>query len=269
MQIISASRRTDIPAFYSEEFLKLLKKGSFIWKNPFNKNQIKEISLQSKDILGIVFWSKHPQKIEPLLHYLQEQNIPYYFQYTLNNYPSYLEPSLPPLKERIDNFRRLALKTQAQNIIWRYDPIIISNKTSGNFHLEQIDFLAEQLKNSFRHLSVSFIHYYRKTKYKLKNLKTNQKIEFYDALDLKYATQLSKFIEKLLQVGKKHNIDIVSCAIPKEQGLKPGKCVDASFFGAQIKTDKNQRANCNCDKSIDVGSYNTCKWGCLYCYACK
>src|SRR6056297_3462321 len=131
--IISASRRTDIPAFYSDWFMNRIREGYYFKVNPFNKNQKKGISLDSKEVDMIVFWSKYP---EPMIEYIDElssKGYNFYFQYTLNNYPEILEPRLPDLEKRIEVFKKLSEKIGKKRVIWRYDPIIISNKTPMEF----------------------------------------------------------------------------------------------------------------------------------------
>ena len=122
--IISASRRTDIPAFYSEWFMNRIREEYFYKVNPFNKNQVKGISLAPEDVDAIVFWSKHPKPIIPHLKKLNEKGYNYYFQYTMNNYPEILEPNLPELSKRIDVFKKLSSQTSPKQVVWRYDPII-------------------------------------------------------------------------------------------------------------------------------------------------
>jgi len=133
---IGASRRTDIPAFYSEWFMNKIEIGFCKTINPFNAKQIKTVSLKPKDVDAIVFWTKNP---EPMLKYINKlENIGYryYFQFTLNDYPKELEPKVPIVTERIATFKKLSEMIGKQRVIWRYDPIIFSNVTDLNYHKE-------------------------------------------------------------------------------------------------------------------------------------
>ena len=126
--IVSASRSTDIPAFYSDWFFHRLRVGYSVWTNPFNGVKI-YVSYQNTRF--IVFWSKNPRPLLAHLHELKENNISCYVQYTLNDYVNEgLEKGVPSLEERIDTFKQLVDKLGKGRVIWRFDPLILTDKIS-------------------------------------------------------------------------------------------------------------------------------------------
>ena len=132
--IISASRRTDIPAFYSEWFVNRLQEGYCLVPNPFNPRQVSRISLVPESVDAIVFWSKNPAPMLPFLPMVEDLSYRFYFLFTVNDYPKALEPGLPPLVERISTFVELSQRIGPRCVIWRYDPIILSNRTDASYH---------------------------------------------------------------------------------------------------------------------------------------
>jgi hypothetical protein len=162
--IISASRRTDIPAFYSEWFMNRIRAGYCTTINPFNRHQVARVSLRPNDVDVIVFWTKNP---EPLIQHLEELDncgFRYYFQYTLTGYPKAIEPSVPEPKKGISTFKKLADLIGPEKVIWRYDPIIISNRTDSDYHKKQIDHIARELEGFTHRLVISVVDEYRKAK---------------------------------------------------------------------------------------------------------
>lgn len=192
--IISASRSTDIPAFYSKWLIYRLKKGYVIWYNPFNR---KSMYISFQNTKAIVFWSKNPAPLIPYLKELDNLGIQYYFQYTLNDYePEGLEPNIPPLDERISTFLKLSSLIGKEKVIWRFDPIIITKITSPRTILKRIWNIGNSLKGSTEKLVFSFIdiNFYRKVQNNLvkeTNLFTKKNIE---------SSELNKYqIEEIIQ----------------------------------------------------------------------
>ena len=252
--IISASRRTDIPAFFGDEFYHSLKKREFKLINPFNR----KVSLlkfnNDSEIEGIVFWSKNPKNMFENLKKIKKRNTPFYFHFTINNYPENIEPGVPRLSERIKILKDLYSIISPYKIIWRYDPIILTEDFNTNFHIENFEKILSDIKPYIFYVTVSILTVYRKIK---KN--------FQYTPDKKTEREI---ILKLNEIAKKYGIDLKTCCYNVE-GVEKGKCIDASIFGSalKIKKDKGQRELCNCDKSVDIGYYRTCKHNCLYCYA--
>ncbi|MEW6229256.1 MAG: DUF1848 family protein, partial [Bacillota bacterium] len=144
--IISASRRTDIPKFYSEWFMNRVRAGFCTFPNPFNPKQLIEVSLRPEDVDVIVFWSKDPGPLIPHLGELDRRGLRYYFQFTVNGYPGFMEPNVPPLGEVLDTFGRLSATVSPDRMIWRYDPIVLSNATGLEYHVRRFGEIAGALK---------------------------------------------------------------------------------------------------------------------------
>jgi hypothetical protein len=273
--IISASRRTDIPAFYSDWFFKRIAEEFCIVKNPFNPSQTYRVSLMPEDVDAIVFWSKNPEAIIHRLPELDAMGFRYYFQFTLNNYPKELEGGVPPLKKRIGTFIRLSNMLGFERVIWRYDPIIISNITGHDYHYDKFSSLCEKLGGYTKRVMVSVVEYYKKTVRNLKRLEPDgYKFDF----DARQGEATDVLLEKMAKIANNHGIEILSCAQVRnyeELGIKPGSCVDGELINRlwgldlHVKKDPGQRKFCLCSVSKDIGMNDTCTHDCPYCYATK
>jgi len=270
--IISASRRTDIPAFYSEWFVNRVRAGYCTAVNPFNRHQVARVLLKPEDVDVIVFWTKNP---EPLIEHLKEidaRGFRYYFQYTLNGYPRAIEPHVPELSKRIGTFKKLAELIGPEKVIWRYDPIVISSLTDSEYHKKQIDQIARELEGCTYRLVISVVDEYRKAKINFDRLE-KQSVTIERQIS---ENQVRDVVEFAVDRAKRSNMETFSCAEVldlKLYGLMPGKCIDDSYikrvFGINVTSekDKSQRMECGCVRSKDIGAYDTCLHGCLYCYA--
>lgn len=272
--IISASRATDIPAFYGNNFIESLKKGYTIWKNPFNG---KEIYVSFQNTRVFVFWTKNPKSLIPYLDFLNEKNYNYYFQFTLNDYDKTLEKYIPPLQDRIETFIELSQKIGKEKVIWRFDPYILTKEIGVEELLNKTENIASEISNYTEKLVFSFadISSYNKVKRNMRNIDYREFSE----------CEMFEIAEGLQKIGKSYNIEISSCSeeIELEKfGISHNKCIDdklllklfpedklLSDFLLQNKNlkDKGQRKNCGCIASKDIGTYNTCTHGCVYCYA--
>jgi len=263
--IISASRRTDIPAFYSDWFFNRIKEGYVLVRNPMNIHQISKKSLTPDVVDCIVFWTKNPK---PMISRLDElKDYCYYFQFTLNSYAKDIEPNVPSKdKGVIETFKTLSDKIGSERLIWRYDPILINNKYTVDYHIKYFRKLAEMLDGKFEHCVISFVDYYRKNS---SNFKENNISELeYDSIK----TIVKSFTETAEQFG----FTIKTCAEKydlSKYGIIHNKCIDDELIGRilgidlSVQKDKNQRDECGCVESIDIGLYNTCPHSCKYCYA--
>ena len=263
--IISASRRTDIPSYYSDWFINRIKEGYVYIRNPFNKNQISKVSLSKDAVDCIVFWTKNPKNMIDKLDELNGYD--YYFQFTLTSYGKDIEPNLPNKSEElISVFKRLSYKIGKDKVIWRYDPILLSDKYDKEYHLRAFEKISNNLKGYTNKVIISFIDLYDKT---IRNTKD---------LNLKELNKedMMFFAKNLSITAKKNNMMIETCAEEidlSEFGVGHGHCIDKdlieNIIGCKIKANKNknQRPICGCMESIDIGSYNTCLNGCRYCYA--
>ncbi len=273
--IISASRRTDIPAFFGDWFKEKIQEGFFLSKNPFNPNQIKKVSLAPEDVDIFAFWTKNPEPFIKNLKYLDENNFKYFFLFTLNSYPKFLEPEIPSFEKRVETFLNLSQITGFEKIIWRYDPIILSSETPMEFHLKQIDTISSLLKGSTTKVKISFVEMYKKVIRRFNKIEISENIKFYDPAKEK-KKEIHSFLKEILKITKKNNIEPLSCS--DNSGLTKniipaGSCIDGDLIkrilnsSKEFPGDKNQRGNCLCSKAVDMGSYNTCSFKCSYCYA--
>lgn len=262
--IISVSRRTDIPAFYSDWFFNRLNEGYVLVRNPINKKQLSKVSLSKRDVDCFVFWTKNPT---PFLSRINElDGYDFYFQFTINSYSKDLELNVPTKKNIIQTFIKLSERIGSKRVIWRYDPIILSEKYSIDYHLKYFDYIASQLYGYTEKCVISFIDMYKKCE---KNLKDTDIKEFINEEKRNISKNLSL-------ISRKYNIVIETCAESVELddiGINHNKCIDdeliSAITGKKVKNikDKNQRLECGCIESVDIGEYNTCIHNCLYCYA--
>jgi hypothetical protein len=231
-----------------------------------NFNQISKINLAPDVVDGIVFWTKNPI---PMLNRLDVlKNYMYYFQFTITPYAKDVELNLPAKNELIlPAFKRLSDIIGADRVIWRYDPILISAKYPLEYHVRAFKKIAEELQNYTRKVIISFIDMdYRGVKGNIKELAL---LDFPPTAQLELSSQLA-------EIAHSFNLSIDTCAegIDLQQfGIEHARCIDDRLFGKllgyslDIDKDKNQRLECGCVSSIDIGMYNTCRNGCRYCYA--
>ena len=272
--IISASRRTDIPAFYAQWFINRIRAGHCTVPNPFNRKQVSHISLCPEDVTIIVFWTRNPQPLIPYLKELDQLGFRYYFQYTVMNNPRLIDTMAPSLSSSLKIFKKLSDLIGPERVIWRYDPVIISNITGIEFHTATYKNIAETLKNYTQRSVISLLDIYPKLKKRLKALKDNG-VEIVD-YNKKYDKRFDELMYTLAGAAEQNKMEIVSCAEEpdlKKYNIHPGKCIDDNYikrvFGINVthKKDPSQRKACGCVVSKDIGAYNTCLSGCQYCYA--
>ena len=257
--IILASRRTDIPAFYADWLAGRLKAGYCLVKNPYNPAQVKRVSLLPEDVDGIVLWTKNAAPLLPQLAALDKYL--YYFQYTITPYHPDIETGLADKRTTvIPAFQNLAAIIGAKRMIWRYDPILITPRYSYQYHISAFTSLCEHLAGSCEKCVISFVVAYQSIAKKLAGIG-------HAPLD---AEDKFRLAADLLRIAKEHGIALCACCeLPGlyELGMRPISCVDASLFATNAPRDKHQREGCNCAVSVDIGAYNSCMNGCVYCYA--
>ena len=296
--VVSASRSTDIPAFYCDWFFHRLKIGYSVWTNPFNG---KDIAISYAKTRFIVFWSKNPRPLLAHLDELKELGINCYVQYSLNDYENEkLEKGVPPLTERIDTFKRLVDRLGFGGVIWRFDPLMLTDDIDIDSLLRKIENIGNQINGYTEKLVFSFadIAIYRKVK---SNLETNG-IPYHEWTK----EQMKEFAIRLVKLNKDKgwNYELATCGEEgKYEGIKTNSCIDdvlmirraykdeklRQYLGAQFvnpelnpnavkldngfyailenNKDNGQREFCGCMKSKDIGQYNTCIHMCEYCYA--
>ena len=274
--IISASRRTDIPAFYSDWFMTRIREGFFHRVNPFNANQVSAFSLNPEHVDAICFWTKNPRSLMAHLDELDQRGYRYYFQFTLNPYDRSFEPHVPPLANRIATFQELADRIGPEKVVWRYDPVILTSATSVAWHLEQVEQIATQLADATRRLVFSFYDFYGKGQGRLHAALKGTSIILHDISAPNHATELHELAQGFKTTADRHCLRILSCSEDLDLSsfdIEHGACIDGNLirelFDGNPTTakDKNQRPACRCVESVDMGIYNTCHFGCTYCYA--
>lgn len=264
--IISASRRTDIPAYFSEWFFKRIKAGYVLVPNPFHTKMISKISLRPEVVDCIVFWTKNPA---PMLGRLEElQDYPYYFQFILNAYGKEMEANLPVLEKRIVTFKKLSDRIGREKVIWRYDPIFTNEKYDVSFHREVFEMIASQLKDYTERCMLGFLDHYPHIRNVVKKFH----------IDPLRRGEIEEMASSFLKAATSASIHLTTCTVKvnlSQLGIPAGMCIDKALverlagYPISAEKDKNQREVCRCMQSIDIGTYNTCLNGCIYCYAVK
>jgi hypothetical protein len=275
--IISASRRTDIPAFYSEWFMNRIRAGYCTVPNPFNRSQVSVVSLRPEDVDVVVFWTRNPRPLFPHLAELDGRGYVYYFQYTVMNNPRVLDRKTPSLGASLRAFRELSERIGAERLIWRYDPIVFSNVTGVDFHQREYERIAQELRGCTKRCVISIVDStYRKTSKRLREL-TRQGVELVSCNDGS-ADWFAELMRTMAGVAHENEMEIYSCAEAidlRPYGIRPGKCIDDEYirevFGLSVasRKDPGQRELCNCVVSKDIGMYDTCLFECQYCYATR
>jgi hypothetical protein len=272
--IISASRRTDIPAFYAQWFINRVRAGYCTVPNPFNPRQVAHVPLGPEDVDVFVFWTRNPRPLFPYLAELDQRGYRYYFQYTLLDNPSTMDTHTPPLDVSLRTFCELAEQVGADKLIWRYDPIVLTTAIGATFHTQTYARIARALQGHTYRSVISFVDVYRKAQARLRDMaQEGYKLAAYDGRPSK---RFDELLRSLVQTATDCDMEIVSCAETidlRKYGVRPGKCVDDDFislvFGLTVtaKKDRSQRKPCGCVISNDIGMYDSCLFGCQYCYA--
>jgi DNA repair photolyase len=274
--IISASRRTDIPAFYADWFMNRVREGYFYRVNPFNSKQVTGFSLKAEDVDSICFWTKNPRPLMSHLTELDERGLNYYFQFTLNPYDKTFEPALPPLQDRIETMIQLAEQIGPDRVIWRYDPVILTSVTPVTWHLDQAEQLTSRLKNATRRLMFSFYDYYGKGQGRLHAALQGTGISLEDITSPDRSESLELIALGFKEIADRHALQLFTCSEAADLssfGIEHGACIDGdliqTLFGVStnFRKDKGQRKCCRCVESADMGTYNSCRFRCAYCYA--
>lgn len=268
--IISASRRTDIPAWYADWFIARVEEGFCDVPHPRAPGRVSRVPLTPEEVAAFVFWTKNPAPLEPHLARLDERGYRYLFLYTLNAYGREIERAIPDRAGRIASFRRLAARVGAERVVWRYDPILLSARTGVDWHLVQFSALARALAGSTGRVIVSLVDFYRKTEPGFREMERRG----FQAERTPGEGELGALFGGMAATARACGMEIQSCAEPLERfGVGAGKCIDDALFrrvfGLNLgpARDRGQRAACRCISSRDIGVYGTCPGGCLYCYA--
>ncbi len=271
MPVVSASRRTDVPAFYAEWFVNRLRDGFCHWINPYT-NKVFEVSLKPEDCTAIVFWTRNPKPLLPYLPEMDAAGYKYYFLYTITGYPRTIESHGVDLDAAIRTFQTVSDKVSPAFAIWRYDPIVIGSETPLDYHRERFEHIAQRLAGYTQHCTYSFLSIYNKTEKNLNRVTENTGITFENPeQEARYA-----LLADMVDIAQANNMQLYSCCMEDYQhvaGIQQSNCVSLPML-QQLTGDANlhlkakpTRKLCGCVASVDIGSYDTCLFGCAYCYA--
>ncbi len=261
--IINFGNRTDIPAWYSRWFYNRISEGYVMARNPYSPNQITKFNLDPKTVDILAFITKNP---EPMLDRIDEIDaFGQLWQVTITSYGQDIEPYVPSADKVINSFKRLSKKIGKNAVVWRYDPIFINEKYSLNFHIQAFEQMAKKLEGYTDICVISFVDLYEKTKKNFKGIRAVSKKE------------QEQITSQLVEIAKRYSMALMTCC--EDLSLENfgadtsgcmGKNVLEHALGVTLdipKKDFGGRNGCFCVIGNDVGMYNTCGHGCLYCYA--
>lgn len=262
--IISVSRRTDIPAFYTDWFTQRLKAGYCCVQNPMNRNQVRRVSLTPETVDAFVFWTRNGT---PLLNHRDMlKEYPFYFQWTLTAFGKEIEPYLPTLEKRLEQFKTVADTIGPDRMVWRYDPIFFSKIYSVAWHREQFERISTALRGYTHECIFSFYDPYKKCEKAMQQLGCRRET----------SEEIEELARGMSEISKASQITLSTCAEQvdlSQYHITHGACIDLTRIerisgrSLQVPKDKNQRKECRCVSSIDIGAYHSCSHLCVYCYA--
>lgn len=273
-QIITVSRRTDIPAFYADWFRKKLEAGFVLYPNPFSQKPV-YVDLKPDNVKVFVFWTRNPKSLFKHLDYIDDKyGKNHYMHFTINGYPKILERKSPPIDYAISLAENLAKRYGDEYVQWRFDPIIISDIADKKFIINKFNYISERLTGITKRCYFSFVDLYNKTKRNLLTIEKKYNIKFYNPT----IDEQIDLIKTLIDIAKQRNIKLYACTedtivnyIPE---LQRGHCVDIDLVNKICKDRTNNeykisptRPGCHCYESKDIGYYDSCAYGCIYCYA--
>lgn len=260
--ILSIDFRTDIPAFYSEWLMNRFREGYVYFRNPAVPNTIHKIILDRNYIEGIIWCSKN---YLPILHDLHNITdiFPSVFHYTITRYGNEIEPNVPDLEQSIYTFKELSHRYGKEKVIWRYDPILITDEYDIYKHISSFSILSRELAPYTDRVVINFISMYEKVKRHMPNLK-----------EVSYDEKLF-IIKKFLQIAKSYNLKLQTCGnglqFKNLEGIEVTGCIDEhalNLMGIFPKPKgKPTEWGCLCYPNTCIGEYNTCLHKCKYCYA--
>ena len=276
MRVISASRRTDIPAFYSPWLFNRLRAGFCHWMNPFS-GDVYRTSLAPDDVLALVLWTRDPRPMLGRLDELDDLGFAghYYFHVTINSYGKPLDPHVAAPARLVEAFHRLSTHVGSRRVIWRYDPILFTEdaRLDEAWHLKEFERLAASLHGQTDSCYFSFASYYGKTSRRIRAVSRSHGFQFDTEPTPERRLALTR---QLRDIATAHGMHLYSCCGPEMlavPGIRQGHCVDAALL-QQLRPDFElgmkslaTRKGCGCAESTDIGAFDTCLFGCEYCYA--
>lgn len=279
--IISASYKTDIPAFYGAWFSNRLHAGECLVANPYGGKPF-SVSLRKPDLDGFVFWTRNVGPFYNVLDRLYAEKVPFIIQYTVTGYPRQLDTATIPAVQAINQLKQLRDKFGNAVPVWRYDPIAITSATPVTWHIENFRALSDQLKGTVNEVVVSFMQVYRKTQRNLDQAAIIQRAEgktfsWQDPA----SDEKSTLLTSLAEIAANCNMVLSLCGQPEllspellSDGIEEARCIDdirlSAAAGKSIRVKSaSHRKTCHCAASRDIGAYDSCPHGCVYCYAVR
>ena len=267
--IVSASYKTDIPAFYGRWFMARLDAGFCRMINPYGR-QVYEVPLARGAVDGFVFWTRNAGPFLGALHEIRRRGFPFVVQFTVTGYPRALETSVIEPARAIRQAQEICAAFGARTIVWRYDPVVVSELTPFDWHLANFARLAEGLEGATDEVVISFAQLYRKTRRNLEAASRAYRFAWHDPSD----DEKRALLRELVASAKRHGLRLSLCAQPVYlvPGAAEARCIDAErlsgIAGSAITAPtKGNRPGCRCAESRDIGEYDSCPHGCVYCYA--
>lgn len=260
--IVSASRRTDIPAFYSDWLLARIRAGYAKTRNPFCATQQKTVSLLPQDVDCLVLWTKDPLPMMDQLDDLEKRGLPFYFQFTLTPYGCELERNLRDKEDIAATFLKLANRIGRERVRWRYDPIVLNDAWTTTRHATEFARWCHRLHTATESVTISFVDRYTRVRS--------------DAIREISAAEMIETAARLAEIAAQYGLAANACCEAVDLtpvGVGNAACIDGALIARIIGYDPNapkdsgQRSGCGCVQSVDIGAYNTCANGCVYCYA--
>ena len=261
--IISASRRTDIPAFHAEWMMGRIREGFAYVRNPYNAHQVSRVSLAREDAEAIVFWTKDASNMLVHLDELENRGYRYLFQYTLTPYGRDIEKGVDK-RRAMDAFLQLSERLGRRRMIWRYDPILLTEEWIAEKHIRAFEGMCGRLAGATDRCVISFVDLYAEVRRRAPEIQAPGEEE------------MRFMAREIARIARRHGMVPSACAEAADlskEGIEARGCIDAEdigrLLGAKIEArrDDTQRGACRCVKSVDIGAYDTCAHGCVYCYA--
>lgn len=262
--ILSVSRRTDIPAFYSEWFINRLREGYVLVPNPYNTRHLSYIPLSPAHVDCIVFWTKDAAPMFDKLNMVEELGYKdYYFEFTVTPYDESVEQHLPPKSGLIQTFQRLSDRIGPDRVDWRFDPILLNEQIGCSYLLTEFEKMCKHLAGYTTKCIISFVDLYKHIRPAFKEISREQQM---------------RIAKEMAEIAATYHLQLYACCEKHDfssYGIHRSACIDREKIECIIdckllvRKDANQRTYCGCMESIDIGVYNTCQHACTYCYAVR
>jgi DNA repair photolyase len=271
-KIISISRRTDIPAYYADWLIRRINIGYTVYPNPVSGKPV-FLSLKPEEVKILVFWTRNPLPLFPHLDFI-DKYYKHYMHLTINGLPKILEWRNPAVDTIIEAARKLSKRYGKHYVQWRFDPVILSTVTPEDFILRRFEYIASQLNGYIENCYISFVDFYKKTEENFQRLSRQHRIKF----TIPSKEQEISIAQKLAQIAQRYHMTVNACAEEHLAGIpyiKIAQCINIDLInkitGVPLKnfTLQNSRAGCHCINAPDIGYYDSCPHGCIYCYSNK